>query len=365
MQTPTLSPVTGRRKQPMVIDALTALAKQLGPGMKMPTALELARGLGVTVTTLDRCLGKLEERGIISRRQGSGIYVSDRVAEKRVGLVFGKNIFQPGFSAFNLLLLQHCERRAAEKRERFSFYLDTPSLNGGENGVRVHHDLLDALQNQRLDGLLMTQKRNSEQELWMRQQGLPVVVLSGEPIAPGSVWMNAVEMVRMGCRELLARGCRTLGLFGMLNEHRPLFIEAMNSLGVPIREEWVISPGPDEYPEAHVHEQMGRDFVNAIMSRCGGASGLPDGIVMTDDILTMGACAEFESQGVSLARDLQVASHSNRGSTSLAPWENSLVRMEFDPQEIVEAMFSTLETLMSGQKLAEDRVIIHPKLVLP
>lgn len=46
------------------------------PGDRLPIEAELAANLGVAIGTLRKALAKLEEDGLIERRQGSGTYVS-------------------------------------------------------------------------------------------------------------------------------------------------------------------------------------------------------------------------------------------------------------------------------------------------
>ena len=43
-----------------------------------------------------------------------------------------------------------------------------------------------------------------------------------------------------------------------------------------------------------------------------------------------------------------IASHANKDSDALADWEDKLILIEVDIQEIVEAMFSILERLMAN-----------------
>lgn len=45
------------------------------PGEKLPTELDLAERFGVSVGTVRRAMGGLEDEGIISRREGSGTFV--------------------------------------------------------------------------------------------------------------------------------------------------------------------------------------------------------------------------------------------------------------------------------------------------
>jgi hypothetical protein len=48
-------------------------------------------------------------------------------------------------------------------------------------------------------------------------------------------------------------------------------------------------------------------------------------------------------------KDLQIATHSNRGTTVLSPYEAVLIRLEIDPAQVVNTMFSAISDLMNEQ----------------
>jgi GntR family transcriptional regulator len=50
---------------------------ELSPGDRMPTERDLAEATGVSRMTVRAALGRLEQRGLIVRRQGSGTFVAD------------------------------------------------------------------------------------------------------------------------------------------------------------------------------------------------------------------------------------------------------------------------------------------------
>ena len=61
------------------IEVEKALSKKIGglpAGAKLPTFKELYTELDISQSTLDRALRSLEEKGLISKRRGSGIFVA-------------------------------------------------------------------------------------------------------------------------------------------------------------------------------------------------------------------------------------------------------------------------------------------------
>ncbi|MCK0115962.1 GntR family transcriptional regulator [Isoptericola sp. S6320L] len=84
-------------KQPLAVALAARLERmiatgELGPGARLPAERELARQLDVSRTTLREAMNKLEEKGLVERRQGRGTRVVDRPEEARQIL----GLHQPG-----------------------------------------------------------------------------------------------------------------------------------------------------------------------------------------------------------------------------------------------------------------------------
>jgi DNA-binding LacI/PurR family transcriptional regulator len=356
-----LQPISGppRRKQPAVIEALTVLAKQLGPGAKLPTTRELARALDITGATLTRCLEQLEARGILRCLQGSGVYVDDGVLQKRIALIFGHNIFSAGSSAFGSLVLKHCTERASEHNERFSFFLDTPAFHGVMNGSEVpaHQDLSDALNQGKLDGIILMASNSVEQEAWLRSQGIPVACAEARRGAftnsPGIVCFDYQDLIRQGVDLLCGAGCRTVGLIGVLREHEEMFRSALQARGISVKEKWIISPPTEEPIPAEELPAYNAGAAKQFLAQCGWSAGtasdLPDGLLLTDDVMANAILSTFAGQGLRIGQDLKICSHANKGSETLAEWD--IIRVEFDPADMATALFDVLEAAMAGTPL--------------
>ena len=95
-----LKPVQSRRKADAAQSALRELALSLGANAKLPTVREICKAMKISAVTAEVVLSGLEEQGVLTRRQCSGIFVSPRLYQKSVGLVFGRQAFAPGASPF-------------------------------------------------------------------------------------------------------------------------------------------------------------------------------------------------------------------------------------------------------------------------
>jgi DNA-binding LacI/PurR family transcriptional regulator len=361
-----IPPGIKRGKLQLGVEALTRLAREMGPGAKLPTARELSKALGVTGATLTRCLERLEGQGILRCRQGIGIYVDAGVMQKRVGLVFGENIFSPAASQFGSLMLKHCAQRAAERNERFSFYIDTLASNGVMNGgeVPAHQDLVDALKDDKLDGIILMSSASAEQEAWLRNQRIPVVSTDYREGSNGPcVQFDYQKLIHLGVERLVRTGCKTVGILGALAAHQEMFEKALKEFGLPYKPEWAICRTAADVPFSESHEPFGRGSAERLLKRCGwGAkktSHLPDGVLITDDMMARGALAVFSEQGVAIGKDLKVCSHANKGSIVLAKWESMISSVQFDPEDIASGLFEILEALLKGTP-QDFPYLIHP-----
>ncbi|HSI83159.1 MAG: substrate-binding domain-containing protein [Candidatus Methylacidiphilales bacterium] len=352
-----LKPIVGRHKQPEVVKALIQLARHLGPNARLPRVREISKSLRVTVVTLDQALRQLEERGLIDRRPRSGIFVSPRILQRAIGLVLGGDVFSSKDTSFFAILLEQCARRAEKHNERFSFFLDSPSLNRGSSDSMMHQDLIDAIGAGKLDGLLVASSQGQEQENWLRSQGLPLASLSASE-APGTVALDGKELIRMGVAELKRQGCKRLALVGVLPGDAQVFRDAVAAEDLQLHEPWVNC----KKGWGLKYDSEGATYTKSILETLDSEGASADGLLVTNDVMARGVCTAIESRGLVIGRDIKVITHANKGSLLLSQWQNALTLCEYDPAEIAEAMFEILEAMIDGQQPDKVRKV-NPHLI--
>jgi DNA-binding LacI/PurR family transcriptional regulator len=87
----------------------------------------------------------------------------------------------------------------------------------------------------------------------------------------------------------------------------------------------------------------------------------PDGLYISDDMMTHGALIAFEQMDIKVGRELPLVTHANRGSGILQGRTN-LILLEHDPAVIVEALFDTIERLMNNLAVPKPKLRIAPTL---
>jgi len=370
-----MPPFKHQTKTQALSNHLIQMARELGPEARLPTMQQLCDTLQVSVVTLNRALSELEAQNIISRKHGVGIFVSPTLNQKTIGLVYDRDIFQAGSSPFCGLLVEGARSRADAGGEKFSFYLAVPS----KAGLPVHEDLVDDLQARRLNGLLFIGEQNPQAAQWLLEQDVPLVALAYTPLAPWRVHIDWPEVVRLGVLRLAEQGCKNIGLwipvgvgFGRVGDAASFpeldaFEAALAEKKLDYNPELVwqndkLSDQATGFEDVTNQEQGFRAAFETFGSGNGKSRSTPDGLVILDDMMTRGAMVAMQQSGVAVGTDVKIASHINRGSTVLAAYEDQLSLIEIDPQEIIQAMYDMLETLMAGKTPRKRTVAIKPAL---
>ncbi len=381
---PHLKPLLHQTKTQVLRDQLSSLVATMQPDEKLPTMRQLQDQLGVSPMTLHRALSELEAHKLIYRRQGSGTYVAPKNDAHRVlepgvptvGLVYDRDIFGSQASPFGALLMEEARRRASEHGERFSLYLAASN----DEDAPVHDDLREAVEQGRLRGVLYAGEGNPRALQWLLEHDIPVVSLSYLARAPYRVCIDHAQLVKLGVQTLVSQGCKHIGLWiplgvGIGTNDNGVFAEldafrsALKKQGLKFDEALVWRAEEHNSQVSQTPESNQAQGLRAARELFGKAKKtetstrtLPDGLVIDDDMMTRGALTYLSKHGISVGVNLHIATHTNRGSDVLLGHEDEMSLLEIDPSEIAQAMFEILESLMQGEKPAQQVVAIKPKL---
>lgn len=354
--------------------ALTEKARALGPDAKMPTVVELCHEFRASSTTLNHALEELEQRNILYRVRAVGIFVSPTM-RPNVALIVDPVVFRgASHSPFWDLLMQRAEERAAAKGENFSFHFALPP--GQNRSAPFHVGLVHAIENRQVDGIIAV-NLHSNAIKWLTAQKIPLVAFASP--APFVVEHDIDSLVRMGVQSLKAHGCRRVAMWNPLAPFDKTDEELTVSTLYYAKHELNVfraalgEAGLEFKPELlHDHRQRLRDEkVSAIPSereqgyetaRAAFGEGEPiaDGILIPNDLMAAGALKALQKLGVKVGRDVHIATLTNANSPVLSDYEEQLIRLEFDAQDVTSQLFSMLETLMRGEPVVESHVKIAP-----
>lgn len=367
-------PLTYTTKTQALSNHLAAMARRMGPGTRLPTMAQLALDLGVSVMTLNRAFSELEAQGIVVRRQGSGTYVAEKLSQTATALVYDRDVFGPNASPFCALLLHEATRQAGENGEKFGLFVCAP-----DSATPVPPDLEEAIKTRRLAGVLFAGESNPAALQWLLDQKIPLVALSYAPVAPYRVRIDHAQTAYLGARELARRGCKRIALWIPAGvgigpaqpdadfEELAAFRRALDESGVAYEGDLVFNLDQlgAQVPDMPVqsNREQGQNAAHAVFG--GARDSWPDGVVCLDDVFTLGALAEMKKLDIEVGRDVQMATHTNRGSQLLFGLGEGLVLLEVDPARVAAAMAEMLESLLRGEELDSPVISVPPELSAP
>ena len=354
----------------------------------MPTIRQLGADLGVSLSTLNAALAELEDRDVIRRRQGSGIFVAPTLGRRNLCLICNPaSLLDFGTSPIWGQMIDAARRRAGDLDENLSIHF-AQIANELSTEAALHGRLAGDIAARNVQGVLSIGLPHALTR-WIEGCGVPVVSFAGP--SDYIVWLSRPEVIARGVEELTRRGCRTLVLWIPLSAHQPepptgeavqAFKDALGSHGLPYRADLAERFAPRISPDAPSMQSFpGQGF--EAMTRIAASEGpRPDGIMSTDDMLTQGLLMAMARHGLRPGRDVHIATQSNRHSPALLGWEEAITRIEFDPAEIVAAMFDALESLLAGEAPAgavpvpmdpslpdyqppERQILIRPRIIQP
>jgi DNA-binding LacI/PurR family transcriptional regulator len=353
------------------------MARALGPDARLPTVLQLRDTLCTSVATVDSVLKELEAQKVLYRRHGVGIFVSPSLDQRVIGLVCAPEFLTvPGTSPFWELLVRHARARAESCREELAFHF---AAHASEEAPPARPQLQDGLATDvavgRLDGLILVGLSKVTAD-WVEAQGVPCVAFAGP--GPCTVATDGCELVRLAARALVDQGCRRVALWSPLAPYRRPLEKSMDppevaalcgeleAQGIPYVASLTCRGGAD--PAGPVgprssHQEQGFQTAHRVFAV--PREQWPDGLIIADDMMTLGALAAFDQLGVRPGVDVRVVSHANRGSTALLGREQGLMLLEMDPEEVVQGLFDLLETRLHGREPEEPHLRVQPRWRLP
>jgi DNA-binding LacI/PurR family transcriptional regulator len=383
-----LSPIPNVRcKEAHVVSCLTELAVKIGPGNKLPTMSELCARLNVARATLDRALATVEANGIILRKRGSGIYVTSRVAQKTIGMVFYRHFLSDFAPIMDRTFFAACRTRALSHQQRTVLYVYESEAAMDVAGIPGRETLLADLQAGIVHGLIVSgfSRFEKPEADFIRVPAVTVMPGGAKPRDDAKheiqavVIQNFASLIQQGVKALALQGCRRIALISHFSFLRPegfdtdlrAFRSALKSAGLihrPQWEWWDRRQLPD-YSDL-THDEIGYAAFKELMqldrrNDQGPARHIPDGVVITDDNVARGAMVAARRAPIRIGVDVRVATHSNARSPVLRNDEDLITRMEFDPAQEVEHLFAILDAPSNGIPPAPRRVVLNPRLVLP
>ena len=368
------SPLSTETKVQALRAQIYQLATQRGPGEKLPTVRELCEMFHASRVSLYEALDELEAQHVLYREQSKGIFVSPKIHRKSICILLDVSLLlSTGSSPFWGMLWGHIaaltEQRVQVKNEYYSMHI-VPLVKHDE--PRLPEEVEALIRSGRIHGVLAVGFPAAFNE-WIIKQQIPCVTF-----AEGGYWMvklNMVEMIRLAVKSLLEQECRTIGLWrpvfwqnGNLIEtqaYENLFASLLTVYGGQFQPEQVKIVSPNTFQSSFPITFQEQGYQLALRFFSHPEQPKPDGLIITDEMMTDGLLAAFQTLGIRVGEDIKIATHANKGLMKIFRHMKGMTVIEFDPEEIVHAMFSLLDQLLAGQMPAQQTIDIMPRFFVP
>lgn len=335
-----------------VADALRIALNELGPGRKAPSYREVMREHGVSQTSVAAAHRKLLAEGLIEVRKGQGVFTTSKLAKQSILLMCESAAFVSS-SPFWEMLLEAIAAIFKDRSDQLETVFTIPFLERRETvPIRkfLPNSLWQAIAARRFSCVMtvcVDERVNAE----IGGMGVPIIAFGGK--AQNHIGLDFDDACRQGVREMMRLGCKKIAIYNVPSISIQQLYQA--ALSVPGARDCLLPPqrvfqvhqpqlGYRSRKDEHGFREAQRLFDPATPE-----ADRPDGIFSIDDKFTLGVLLALERLGMKPGRDVQVASHTNKGSGVLLPWSKEITILEFDPWEVASALVIAADCIVQGR----------------
>lgn len=349
MTTNVLKPIPeGKSKADGAARMLERLIRQVGPGGKLPRVRDLCKTMEISWYTVDAALKDLENRGLLYRKHGSGLFVAPLVKTRRIAMVRRRDIVEgsQGHADSHFLLIDSLRSEGRERNAMLTCYTYDPQHDKEQCGPQpIEWDI----QNGRVDGIILAGMDNDQCEQ-IQAIGVPCAIFSGDVAhLSAQVCWDHSAMVEMGVRSLLREGRRKIGLAYAVHADGSAYANSLELFGQALRKEGIEEDPRWRMPFSAEMVRLRALDASRRFHQLWDSKEHPDALLSLDDQYTAGLLHAAEMLHVRIPRDLLVASHSNKGLNLFG--ETSVARLEFNLQEIARRLLQNLDDLLVGRSV--------------
>ncbi len=335
-----------------MVDSLKQLARANGPGKKLPTLRELVKQLGVSQTTIIRAVEVLEHEGILNRRHGSGIYVSDGPSQTKL-LVLCEAVMMIDLSPFWGVLLEEVLAGLVDAKIPFELRYTSPDVlvdSADTLSVQLGEDLKARIARQEFASAMVIGV-HEEVVQFLDDSGVRVVAFA----APGHyiVQVTPTEVINLGLTALMERNCRCVSIHGVDYSASLDFAAALLDMkgGRLAPSSQLRAPRIGRRPYEFRPDRIAEGYDGALRLFARDRSEWPDGVLSVIEGYTVGFLHGMLKLGIQPGVDIVVATHSNCDTSPLMGFEDKVIRISYEIPRISGPLVQGALCLMKGVKL--------------
>ena len=284
---------------------------ELKPNEALPNTRELAKTMNVSLVTMQRCMKRLHERGLVRRSQQKGTFVSSSVNSRSIGLMIGKNPFLCESPFYRLVVKAYCELAPSFGSE-IKLYLDMVPDDPFHSIRMAERDIAEG----NLKTLLFTGHTVTQLE-WLQKRALcPCLEIPS---------MDIYDMAYTGTAKLLAAGRRKIKVISIFIDEWPPDIDTeVPGVEAAFKDaELTMPPGTvvrcGDKPE---------DAYNFVAGLLQDKASAPDGLLIDHDIVASGALFAIAKAGLSVPEDISVICHQNKDAEIFSPFKIDMLKSD-------------------------------------
>lgn len=291
---------------------------KLQPGTKLPTNQMLSAELQVDASAVQRALAQLVKEGLLVRTRRVGTFIAEPPKKKLERLAFYYQAEEGKFNEFGRALLAEITDLGHKQGFAVEVFGDTRKLALSEE--RPPDDLSRHARTRWVQGLVAPGVP-PERVRWMESIPIPFATLSSNSY-PHSLNWDRREMARAAIRQLVARGCKKIGVVTCLLAHdhpdadsyqlglwRGLK-EALEEAGLEICPERLIGIDSPQTDLQRDHASTGYEFCDHLWRNL-PPDKRPDGLFIYPDSMAVGAILALSMHSVRIPEDLHIVLHTN------------------------------------------------------
>jgi DNA-binding LacI/PurR family transcriptional regulator len=301
------------------------------------------------------------------RKHGIGIFVSPEL-RRGISLVCNPKFLQRAeIPEYWRLIVGEATARLEQQGRPLSFHFSTLASDGQ---APLHDDFMKSIEAGRVSGVIGVALDDAATQ-WILERQVPFVAYAS--YAPVTAGMDMKKMMAFAVEALAAQGCRNVGMWGttwlhdesgaVSPQHKQpeisLFKTLLKSQHVPFSPQ-LVRNGNALKADGTRNNNFEQGYNLACTTFEQPRETWPDGLVITNDELTQGVMTALQRLRVKVPQDVVIATHANRGSWVLQAHQDRIILVEFDPGELVQALFNLLETLMRGETPPQKLFDVEP-----
>lgn len=323
------------------------------PGDKLPSDNDISSELDVSYMTVKNVLRRLATEGILSRRKGSGTYVSEQAATRCIAVILRSEELMSANGYYYQVLVDEINRLALANQCKPMLVVGN-GLTDEEFVDSIH--FFESPMSHQASGVILLSGPKSVIEEHCVPRRIPAVSISAALPREGlpSVVLDYKSMIRQGIFALERHGYDdylVVHLQGPGDRSDPQYYDGLSDL---------VCSMPSVNPESIVWlpwRDWRREGIYEDVKRLLSRKKLPKALFFLDDVVCQMACQVILELGLKVPDDVAIITHSNVGRTFNFPV--SLTRLDFSPKWAATAAWDLLISLSEGQGVADSSSRVH------